>query len=298
MSRTRSISREQDGAGVLIYDVARWTVMVGFALLCLLPFLNIIAVSLTPSIEYTRNPLIIWPQEPTLDAYRQIVSSSRIFQSVINSVYITIVGTVSSLFLTATYAYGLSKQGMPGRTVFGTIVIVAMLFGPGIIPLYVVVKGLGLINTYWSVILALGIQPFYCVLMRNFFENIPKDIMESAYIEGATERRILWSIVLPLSKAAIAVFTLFYSVFFWNEFFRPLMFLNDPEMWPVQVWLREIVINSSDMRMRADDVDNIQMVPEIVKNAVVVVATLPILFVYPFLQKHFAKGLLIGAVKG
>lgn len=298
MSRTRSISREQDGAGVLIYDVARWTVMVGFALLCLLPFLNIIAVSLTPSIEYTRNPLIIWPQEPTLDAYRQIVSSSRIFQSVINSVYITIVGTVSSLFLTATYAYGLSKQGMPGRTVFGTIVIVAMLFGPGIIPLYVVVRGLGLINTYWSVILSLAIQPFYCVLMRNFFENIPKDIMESAYIEGATERRILWSIVLPLSKAAIAVFTLFYSVFFWNEFFRPLMFLNDPEMWPVQVWLREIVINSSDMRMRADDVDNIQMVPEIVKNAVVVVATLPILFVYPFLQKHFAKGLLIGAVKG
>ena len=298
MSRTRSISREQDGAGVLIYDVARWTVMVGFALLCLLPFLNIIAVSLTPSIEYTKNPLIIWPQEPTLDAYRQIVSSSRIFQSVINSVYITVVGTVSSLFLTATYAYGLSKQGMPGRTVFGTIVIVAMLFGPGIIPLYVVVRGLGLINTYWSVILSLAIQPFYCVLMRNFFENIPKDIMESAYIEGATERRILWSIVLPLSKAAIAVFTLFYSVFFWNEFFRPLMFLNDPEMWPVQVWLREIVINSSDMRMRADDVDNIQMVPEIVKNAVVVVATLPILFVYPFLQKHFAKGLLIGAVKG
>lgn len=282
----------------MVYDAARWGVMVGFALLCLLPFLNIIAVSLTPSIEYTKNPLIIWPQDPTLDAYRQIVSSSRIFQSVINSVYITVVGTVSSLFLTATYAYGLSKQGMPGRTAFGTIVIVAMLFGPGIIPLYVVVKGLGLINTYWSVILALGIQPFYCVLMRNFFENIPKDIMESAYIEGATERRILWSIVLPLSKAAIAVFTLFYSVFFWNEFFRPLMFLNDPEMWPVQVWLREIVINSSDMRMRADDVDNIQMVPEIVKNAVVVVATLPILFVYPFLQKHFAKGLLIGAVKG
>lgn len=298
MSRTRSISREQDGAGVLIYDVARWTVMVGFALLCLLPFLNIIAVSLTPSIEYTRNPLIIWPQEPTLDAYRQIMSSSRIFRSVINSVYITVLGTVTSLFLTSTFAYGLSKQGMPGRTVFGTIVIVAMLFGPGIIPLYVVVRGLGLINTYWSVILSLAIQPFYCVLMRNFFENIPKDIMESAYIEGATERRILWSIVLPLSKAAIAVFTLFYSVFFWNEFFRPLMFLNDPEMWPVQVWLREIVINSSDMRMRADDVDNIQMVPEIVKNAVVVVATLPILFVYPFLQKHFAKGLLIGAVKG
>ena len=298
MMKRRAVAREQGGAGVVLYDVARWGVMVGFALLCLLPFLNIIAVSLTPSIEYTKNPLIIWPQEPTLDAYRQIVSSSRIFQSVLNSAYITVVGTVTSLFLTTTYAYGLSKQGMPGRTAFGTIVIVAMLFGPGIIPLYVVVKGLGLINTYWSVILALGIQPFYCVLMRNFFENIPKDIMESAHIEGATERRILWSIVLPLSKAAIAVFTLFYSVFFWNEFFRPLMFLNDPEMWPVQVWLREIVINSSDMRMRADDVDNIQMVPEIVKNAVVVVATLPILFVYPFLQKHFAKGLLIGAVKG
>jgi putative aldouronate transport system permease protein len=294
----RSISREQDGAGVLVYDLVRWTVMVGFALLCVLPFLNIIAVSLTPSIEYTRNPLIIWPQEPTLDAYRQIMSSSRIFRSVINSVYITVLGTVTSLFLTSTFAYGLSKQGMPGRTVFGTIVIVAMLFGPGIIPLYVVVRGLGLINTYWSVILSLAIQPFYCVLMRNFFENIPKDIMESAYMEGASERRILWSIVLPLSKAAIAVFTLFYSVFFWNEFFRPLMFLNDPDMWPIQVWLREIVINSSDMRMRADDVDNIQMVPEIVKNAVVVVATLPILFVYPFLQKHFAKGLLIGAVKG
>ena len=293
-----ALAREKKSLGVVIYDSLRWVVMVGFALLCLFPFFNILAVSLTPTIEYIKNPLIIWPREATLDAYRQILNSNYIFRSILNSFLITGLGTVSSLFFTATFAYGLSKRRLPGRTIFGTLVIIAMLFGPGIIPLYVVVRGLGLINTYWSVILSLAIQPFYCVLMRNFFENIPKDIMESAYIEGAPERRILVSIVLPLSKAAVAVFTLFYAVFFWNEFFRPLMFLNDSELWPIQVWLRELVINSSDLQMSSDEVGHIQMEPAIIKNAVVVVATVPILLLYPFLQKHFAKGILIGAVKG
>jgi putative aldouronate transport system permease protein len=297
MANRESISSRRSKISDVSYDVVRLFALVTFTILCVLPFIHVLGVSLMPQREAMHGTAILWPRTLEFDAYRTIVGTPNLMRSMYNSVYITVVGTVVSMVLTSTLSYGLSKAEMPGARFFNWLLAFTMLFGAGIIPLYIVVRSTGLLNRYWSVILPLAINPFWAILMRNFFEQLPKELMDSAYVDGAGEGTILARIVLPLSKAAIAVFVLFYSVFYWNSFFHALMFITDSQKWPIQVWLREMVRTSATMQTQAQrDMD--VRAPVTIRSAVTVFATVPILLVYPFLQKHFAKGVLLGAVKG
>ncbi|WP_307720010.1 carbohydrate ABC transporter permease [Paenibacillus koleovorans] len=213
-----------------------------------------------------------------------------------NAIFITIMGTLVNMVLTCLTAYGLSKKWLKGRGIFNFLVVFTMLFSGGMIPTYLVVSKLGLINSYWSLWLVGAISPFYLIVMRSFFQNIPEELEESARIDGCSEWRILWNIVLPLSAPAIATFTLFYMVHNWNTFFLAILYINDSSRWPLQVFLRQMLIQQSDSSL-AVDLGGFEYGPP-VKMAAIVITALPLLILYPFLQKYFAKGLLLGSVKG
>jgi putative aldouronate transport system permease protein len=222
-----------------------------------------------------------------------------IFSGLLSSVIITSVGTVIAMALTITMAYPLSKKRLIGRNFIQSMVVFTLLFNAGLIPTYMVVRGLGMIDTYWSLWLPGAVSAFNLVLLRNFFQQIPAELEDSAVIDGANELVSLVRIVMPLSLPAIATFTLFYAVMHWNGYFTAVMYINSPEKWPVQVWLRQIIVLSQGNFAEGVDPELYSDVPgETVKLAVIVVATLPILLVYPFLQKYFVKGVMLGSVKG
>lgn len=194
-------------------------------------------------------------------------------------------------------AYGLSRKYLSGRNVINFIIVFSMLFSGGMIPTFLVVKSTGLIDSYWSLIIPTAINAFNLIIMRNFFQALPESLEESAKIDGANDFRILWKIMLPLALPSIATLSLFYGVNYWNTYMNAILYLNDSEKWPLQVLLRQIVIVSSGME---GDNSAVDIVPpaQTIKMAVIVVATVPMLIAYPFVQKHFTKGALLGAVKG
>jgi putative aldouronate transport system permease protein len=284
----------------LTYDVVRMSILVLFTISCFLPFIHVLGISLMPQRQALKSTAIIWPAKIDLTAYKVIFQTRKIMQGLKNSLIITVTGTIISLVVTSSFAYGLSKQKMPGHRFFNGLLVFLMMFHGGIIPLYLVVKTIGLLNSYFSVIFALAINPFWCILMRNFFEQLPQELFENAEIEGASEVAVYTKIVLPLSRAAMAAFTLFYAVMFWNRFFYALMFISDDDKWPIQVWLREMIVNEAAVGLSPADreMEDAVRAPVTMQMAVVITATVPILLVYPFLQKHFAKGVMLGSVKG
>lgn len=201
------------------------------------------------------------------------------------------------MLLTALMAYGLSRRYLYGRSFINFIVVFSMLFSGGMIPTFLVVKATGLIDSYWSLILPVAINAFNLIIMRNFFQALPDSLEESAKIDGANDFRILGSIMLPLALPSIATLSLFYGVTYWNTYTNAILYLTDSDKWPLQVLLRQIVIVSSGMEGDSSAVDIIPPA-QTIKMAVIVVATLPMLIAYPFVQKHFTKGALLGAVKG
>jgi putative aldouronate transport system permease protein len=265
-----------------------------------LPIIYILAGSFATETELTTRPFFLFPRTISFDAYRYIFSTDTLPRSLLVSVFITIAGTLVNLIFTFTMAYPLARKGLTGRNVVMNIVIFSMLFSGGLIPSYLVVKGLGLLDTYWAVLLPGAISAFNLIVIKTFFQELPHELEESARIDGCTDLGVLWRIVLPLSKPIIATFALFYAVGHWNEFFNALLYLNDSRKWPLQVLLRQIIMLSQgslgDTAML--DADFVKPPDQSVKMAIIVVGTLPILMVYPFLQKHFAKGVLIGALKG
>lgn len=262
----------------------------------LYPFVYVVGMSFAHPDSVTSGTL--FPTRFSLDAYRSILGGGVVSRALINSAYITIVGTFLSTVLTALLAYGLTRTRFaPGTRGILIFVLLTMMFGAGLIPNYLLVKQLGLLDTYWALILPALISPFNMVVMRAFFMNLPQDILEAARIDGASEVRIFLQMVLPLSKAVIAVIALFYAVGYWNIFFNAMIYLNHTEKWPIQVVLNQFVVQNSDIAT----VTNPDMPPPpavTVQNAVVVLATVPILCIYPFLQRFFTKGVLTGAVKG
>ena len=214
-----------------------------------------------------------------------------------NSVFYTVVGVIFSMFITTTLAYGLAKKGYPGRAFFQNMVIFTMYFSGGLIPFFLLVKQLGLINTRWAIIIPSACSIFNMIILRNFFEQLPPDLDEAATLDGAGPLRIFWTIDLPLVKPAIATLVLFYAVSRWNEWFHASLFLGNAKLWPMQLELRQILWSSSGI------VDNIPpeagrpAFSEGLKAAAVMVTMLPIMMVYPFLQRYFVKGVMIGAIK-
>jgi ABC-type glycerol-3-phosphate transport system permease component len=269
------------------------------AFVMLFPFVYVIAVSFSSYKDVLGGGLILFPKNPTLTAYNAILSGNIVSRALTVSALLTIFGTLAKVIATVMLAYGLSKPGVPGAKIVLFLVLGSFLFSPGLIPNYLLVKQLGLLNTYQSLVLPGLIGGFNLIIMRSFFQNIPQELLDSARIDGASDVRILWNIILPLSKAVLAVVALFYGVGIWNSFFNAILYLNDSSMWPIQVVLRQYVLQGSALANAAEiDPNQPPPPPQTIQMAVVVVATLPILLVYPFLQKYFTKGVLTGAIKG
>lgn len=274
------------------------SVLIGaVALSVLLPLLVVVSTSFA-SDEQLRaaGGYVLFPTDPTLRAYETLFTSPLIFRALGVSAFVTVVGTLMALFVTICMAYALSRPVLLGRPMLMAIIL-TLFFSPGLIPLYLMIKELHLLNTVWALILPGLFAGFNFIVMRSFFMGIPSELLEAARIDGASDFRILFSIVLPLSKAVIAVIGLFYAVGFWNSFFNALLYINDQNLWPIQLILRSYVVQGSSLS--ADQLGVQQAPPpQSIKMAVVVVALVPILLVYPFLQKYFSKGVITGAIKG
>lgn len=284
-------------------DVLIHVVLVLLGLLTLLPMVNILARSLSTSSSIAANPLMLWPRSLTVEAYRYIFETPVLMKSFGITVFVTVVGTALNLFLTTTAAYGLSKTYIPGYRFLMWLVIVPMLFGAGLIPTYMLLKGLGLINSIWVLIVVGLVSPFNLILMRNFFWSLPPEIEESARIDGASDLQVLWHIVLPLSKPVIATIGLFYAVAHWNDFFTGLFFLTDSSKWPLQVVMRSIIIDQSMLGMGggsapSNDLQRLVVSADNIRAATIIFSVVPILLAYPFLQRYFVKGIILGAIKG
>lgn len=283
--------------GNRIFDIVNILLLTVIALITIIPFIYVLAVSFTAPHIVAQGGFILWPKEFSLSAYKYIFSTNTLVRSLGVSIYITVIGTMINLVFTSLLAYPLSRTQLRGRKFMMLAVLFTMLFSGGLIPGYYVVKSLGMINSLWSLMIPTAISAFNLIVLKNFFQQIPDGLEDSAKIDGCNDVGVLFRIVLPLSLPAMATFGLFYAVDHWNKYFNAIMYINDNTMWPVQVLLREIVINANS-RVGDTSIEEMAIQPLTIKMAVIVFATLPILAVYPFLQKHFAKGVLLGSVKG
>ncbi len=272
-------------------------IVLGF--LMLFPFVYVIAVSFSSYKDVVGGGLILFPTHPTTEAYRAILKGGIVTHALWVSIGLTLIGTAVNMLMTVTMAYGLSRPGMPGSRAVLAIVLFTLLFTAGIIPNYLLVKNLGLINSYGSLVLPGAINAFNLVILRQFFMNLPPELLESARLDGASDLWVLLRIILPLSKPVLAVVALFYGVAHWNDFFAATLYLNDAHKWPIQLVLRQYVLQGSALTS-AVNLDPNQPAPptQTIQMAVVVIATVPILIVYPFLQRYFTRGVLTGAIKG
>ncbi|CAH1216142.1 MULTISPECIES: carbohydrate ABC transporter permease [Paenibacillus] len=265
---------------------------------CVLPFLYVISVSLTPISEFIKKDgLVIIPTHTTLTAYREIMQGGRLLDAYQVTLFRVIVGTLLNLVFTVITALPLSRKALPGRSPFLLFIVFTMLFNGGIIPGYLLVKNIGLLDSEWSLIIPGLINAFYLMIVKSFFEQLPEAIDEAARIDGAGEIAILVRIVIPLSVPIIATIGLFYAVWHWNSYFDALLYINTPENQPVQLFLRQILLASVAISGDAAEAAN-SVNPISVQMASVAITTLPILVVYPFIQKHFTRGVLLGSVKG
>ena len=284
--------------GSRLFGAVNFTLLAIIALLTVLPFVHVVAGSFTTSAEMAANKFVLFPKVWSYEAYRFIFSTNTLFRAMGVSICVTVIGTLFSMLITSMMAYGLARRDLDGRRIFMFLIVFTMLFHGGLIPTFLVVKEIGLVDTYAALVLPLAISAFNMIILRNFFQNIPDGLEESAKIDGCNDMGIFFRIVLPLSMPAIATVSLFYAVTYWNTYLSAILYLNDSKMWPIQVLLRQIVVLASGFDYDSSLDGAVPPPDQAVKMAVIVVATVPILAVYPFLQKHFAKGALVGSIKG
>ncbi|WP_163852504.1 carbohydrate ABC transporter permease [Paenibacillus elgii] len=283
-----------------VVDGAIALVLILLALSSLFPFVYILATSLSPMEQVLRGGIILWPDRFSFDAYSTILGNTNFVRSLYITAVTTVGGTFVNLALTTFMAYPLSKKTLPGRETVLLLVTITILFSGGMIPTYIVVNKLGLLDSVWSLILPGAISAFNLIILKNFFQGIPSELEEAGKIDGCRTFGLLFRIVLPLSMPALATFTLFYAVGNWNQFFNAVLYITKPELWTVQVFLRQMIFQGStqDVMGQSGFSGGQDILPVTIQMAAIVVSTLPILVVYPFLQKHFAKGVLLGSVKG
>lgn len=279
-----------------IFTVIVYTVMFFVLLVCTLPFLYIIAMSFSSSDAILKGKVSLFPVDFSVEAYRQIFAYPHFFRAYKNTILYTVCGTAISLVLMVLFAYPLSKTRLKGQKFVMKLVVFSMFFSGGMIPNYLLISSLGLTGTVFAMILPFAINQFNLIILVNFFKSIPEELEEAARIDGLNYFGILTQILLPLSTAALATIGLYTAVFFWNDWFYGLIYLNS-ELFPVMLLLRNIV-NGTTMVGEAGGVGDKASVAIAVKSAVILTSTLPIILLYPFLQKYFVKGMLVGAVKG
>ena len=292
------ISIKRRSVGDIIANVVIYILLTLIAVIMVIPFIYVIAASFATEAEIQTRPIFFIPDSPTLDAYARIFDmndmGTRVFHSLLISVCVTAIGTFINLFFTTTMAYGLSRSNLIGKKPLLNMVLFTMVFGGGMIPLFLVVKGLGMYDTYSALILPGAISAYNMIIVRNFFMELPRELEEAASIDGCSDIGIFIKIALPLSLPCLATFGLFYAVGHWNNYFGALLYLEDSTKFPFQLVLRNIVMQTAETQT-----DPNALIPEdTLKMAVIVIGTVPLLIVYPFLQKHFAAGVMVGAVKG
>jgi putative aldouronate transport system permease protein len=278
-----------------VYQTIVYSLLILILCAEIFPVIYIIMMSFASKQEIVTRGFFLFPREWTLDSYAYLIDNQNFIQAFRSSVTITTVGTVFSMLVTTLMAYGLSKSWLKGRGLLNFMVLFTLLFSGGIIPMYLLVMNLHLLNSYWSLFLTGAIIPFNLIVIRSFFQSFPAEIEESARIDGCSEFGLLWRIVLPLSLPVIATFSLFYAVEYWNTFFNAILYLNDGSKLPLQVFLRQM-LNVSDGSQEVTE-SGIEFSPA-VRMAAVIFTAVPLLIVYPFLQKYFNQGALLGSVKG
>lgn len=268
------------------------------------PLLNLLALSLSdPSKVAGFSGLSIIPDGFSPNVWLLLLQHPYVQRGIFNSVWMTGASVVIGTLGTALMAWPLSRQGLPFRRTIFILVLVTIVFEPGIIPDYFLMKHLGLLNNQWSVILYKAVNAWYLIILVRFFEEVPEELLESAQLDGASQFRIFWSIVLPLARPALATIALFYLVFHWNEFFRAMIYLNDQSKWPLQVVLRQFVIGGDKVAIvgadnAANNIGIAQINIRALKAGMILITIVPILAVYPLILRYFTKGTMVGAVKG
>jgi len=283
------------------FDVINVLICVFAGFVTLFPFYRVFITSFVSFKEYITTPVILFPKQWTLQAYKMIFQTDQLAISLRNTTFITVFGTLISLSLTALMAYPMSKSRLPGIKVLNYFIIIPMMFGGGLIPFYFVVRSLGLLNSLWALILPSCLASFNIILTKNFFMSLPPDLEESAKLDGANDLVILFRIILPLSKPILATMCLFYGVGYWNTYFNAILFLTRSNLYPLQYVLRQLLVDNSlesiipGMAYFAARAFETSFT---LKMAVTVVSTVPIICVYPFLQRYYVQGIMLGAVKG
>lgn len=279
--------------GIIIFILTITTLIV------LYPIVLVVSSSFSDPLAVISNQVKLWPINPTLKMYKMVFNHPEIWGGYANTILYTVVGTAINVLFTALGAYPLSRKDLYGRNIVTALFVFTMFFGGGMIPSFLLIKQLQLYNTIWALLLPGAVSTWNLIIMRTFFQNtIPIELQESALIDGANDITVFIKIVLPLSAPIISVMVLFYGVGHWNSWLSALLYLSERTKYPLQIILREILIQSSTQDMSGGSISDQEMIGEGIKYATMVIATLPILCLYPFLQRFFVKGVMVGAIKG
>lgn len=289
--------REYNTKSNIVFKTVVYAIMVLVLLVCLIPFLYIISLSLSDPIAVVNGEVFVVPVGFSVEAYKQIFTYPNFFNAYLNTIIYTVFGTAISLFVMTLFAYPLSKPHLRGQSIIMKLVVFSMFFSGGLIPNYLLVSRLGLINTRFAILLPFCINTFNLILLINFFKSIPNDIEEAAIIDGLGYGGILTKIILPLSGAGLATVGLYTAVFFWNDWFNSLIYLKSSQF-PVMLYLRNIVNGTTQLNNGGGSSAEAASLSMSIKAAVIIVSTLPIILVYPFVQRYFVKGVMVGSVKG
>lgn len=304
MTRTADKKHKSSAFGLTtgerIFEGVNLFILIILGALMLFPFLNLLAKSFSSNNAITTGKVVLWPVDVTTISYRYVVGEAQFWNSLKVSVIITIAGTAGAMLITCLTAYPLSKTWLYGRKALVLYFVFTMLFSGGMVPSYLLMRTLGFINTIWVLIVPGMLGVYNMILLKNFFEEIPEAVEESAQLDGAGNVRILWSIVLPMSLPAMATIGLFYAVGYWDNYMTGLLYITKPDLRPLQTYLYVLVtqVMNLDETASMSDLENAALNTEAIRAATIMLACVPIMCVYPFLQKYFVKGMRVGSVKG
>ncbi|WP_376774425.1 carbohydrate ABC transporter permease [Paenibacillus eucommiae] len=285
-----------------MFSVLNYLILSMTLLIVLYPLVFVLIASLSSPETVIRGEVWIWPKGFNLDAYSRVFQNKDIMSGYLNTIMYTIAGTAINLVMTVLAAYPLSRKDLKGRNVIVMFMMFTMFFSGGLIPTYMIIKNMGLINTFWAMVIPNAVSVFNIIIMRTFFQHtIPNEVQEAAVMDGCSNMNILVRVVLPLSMPIIAVMILFYGVGHWNAYFNALIYLSDRDKYPLQLILREILVQNQTqdmMDLNSESSSQQALVAASIKYAVIIVTNVPVLLLYPFLQKYFVKGVMVGAIKG
>lgn len=283
-----------------VFDIVVYSISIVIILIVLYPLVFVLSASFSDPNQVVNGGVWLLPKGLTLNAYEKVFQDGQIWMGYLNTILYTVVGTFINIVLTTLLAYPLSRRDLPGRNIFMLIIVFTMFFQGGIIPTYLIVQKLGMVNTFWAMVIPNAIATYNVIVMRSYFQTtIPWELQEAALVDGCSNFRLFLRIILPLSKPIIAVIVLFYAVGHWNAYFNGLIYLQNANLYPLQLILREILIqNQTSYLGDSFGISQQVLLAESMKYAIVIIASLPVLVLYPFIQRHFVKGVMIGSIKG